>query len=269
MAVRSTVNRKDAPRFHIQPLQNLYHGFYITARVHENPASSPQETFRQVYVAPLIVGSPTDLAVGSRAVYVEQDGNGIRTFQGLQHFIYYPNRGKNVFIFDNHQHAFFFWIAAYLAGIISPGCQLVHIDRHSDMWQPAKPPDFSLNKSLSLPTVFEYTIQVLTNATFIKPALQLGLFADVEILNGVYPPVLEKPQGYVLDIDMDIFEGDPPGSAAYRFKMQRFRKYMSRASLITIATSPGFIEQPRAVMAVKELLHSPPVFRRRPLRKSA
>lgn len=253
MAAQSVLNRKDAPTFHIHPLQKFYCGFLQHISISHRTTNAPNAHSRQVYVAPLIEGTPADLAVGDQIAFIEIDGDREVAAPGLRRFIHYRHSGKDVFIFDNHQHAFFFWVAVYLSGIISPGCRLVHIDRHSDMWQPAQPPDFSLQKSLSLQTVFEYTIRVLNNATFIKPALQLGLFDDVEILNGVYPPGLQAPSGYVLDIDMDIFEDDKPGSTAYRFKMRRFRKYMSQASLITIATSPGFIEQSRAIEAVKEL----------------
>ncbi len=252
----------------IRHLQQFYRGFYrFTAVDNEGRRDSSQRRYR-VYVAPLVIGSPADLSPGRRIAYVDHDGGKVYAFPGLRRYLFYRYHGKAVFIFDNHQHAFFFWIASYLAGNITPGCRLVHIDRHSDMWQPAQPPDFTLNGSLPLQTVFEYTTRVLTNATFIKPALQLGLFDDVEILNGVYPPVLQEPQGYVLDIDMDIFEGDQPGSAAYRFKMRRFRSYMANASLVTIATSPGFIAQSRAVDAVRQLFQTNVTSRSRQRRKA-
>ncbi len=269
MWVRARSTEVAAPSIPLHEIQKLYGGFYLTDPVGNNRGEFSSRRQRRLYIPPLMAGSPADLAVGERIAYVEVEGGREQAYPGLRNFIYYRRGDQDVFIFDNHNHAFFFWLAAYQAGKISSGNWLVHIDRHSDMWPPAQPPTFSLNRPLDLRQVFEYTNRVLTIATFIKPALQLGLFTEVELLNGVYPPTLRAGQGFVLDIDVDIFADDPPDSPAYRFKMNRFRQYMACASLVTIATSPGFIPQARAVAAVQHLLKTEPAMRRRSFRKSA
>lgn len=269
MAVQSVLNRSESSPFHIHPLQYFYRGFYLTDPVGNNAANYHQRKQRQLYIAPLAAGTPADLAVGDNIAYVEMENEGELALPGLRRFIYCRHQGKDVFIFDNHNHAFFFWMAAYLAGRISRQCGLVHIDRHSDMWRPEHPPDFTLDDPPVLQQVFDYTNRVLTIATFIRPALQLGLFCDVEILDTVYPPLLQAPPGYVLDIDMDIFARALPGSSRYRIQMRRLREYMLSASLITIATSPGFIDQHYAVAVAQALLQSHPGIRRRRWRKSA
>ncbi len=38
-------------------------------------------------------------------------------------------------IFDNHNHALYFWYEARINGLISTKNTLVHIDEHSDLWE--------------------------------------------------------------------------------------------------------------------------------------
>ncbi|RMF57435.1 MAG: hypothetical protein D6748_11175, partial [Calditrichaeota bacterium] len=226
----------------IQALQKYYQGFYVppsSQLILDNQKA--HQSLPALYVPPLIFDDRIHLEVGSEPAYFSQEGGHISIYNGLRNFLYTRINGKDVFIFDNHHHAFFFWIAAYQSGVISPGEWLVHIDLHSDMWPPATWPDFSLDSPKLLERSFHYTNYHLNIATFIKPALQLGLFSEVEFLNGYYPSSLQPPKGYVLDIDMDIFSNDFPDSPTYLMKISRFREYIHHAGLITIATSPGFM----------------------------
>ena len=43
---------------------------------------------------------------------------------------------KDVYIFDNHNHAFYFWIKSLKKGNFTKGCKLVHVDQHKDTREP-------------------------------------------------------------------------------------------------------------------------------------
>ncbi|RMG36663.1 MAG: hypothetical protein D6732_07950, partial [Methanobacteriota archaeon] len=47
-----------------------------------------------------------------------------------------------------------------------------------------------------------------------------------------------------------------PDSPTYLMKISRFREYIHHAGLITIATSPGFMDQRKAIRIIRDLLSS-------------
>jgi len=59
--------------------------------------------------------------------------------------------------------------------------------------------------------------------------------------------------GYILDIDIDFWAPEM-GIAEWDRTIQKTRQLIAGASVVTIATSPCFIEQDRAVEIVKLLL---------------
>ena len=63
---------------------------------------------------------------------------------------------------------------------------------------------------------------------------------------------MDYPLDYVLDIDLDFFSRDMD-YIDYDQKIGRVKEYIEGASLITIATSPYFIEQERALKALRDL----------------
>lgn len=90
-------------------------------------------------------------------------------------------------------------------------------------------------------------------ASFIKPALHGGLLKEcvqirseaklVEIIqNSKF-----KIQNYIVDIDLDFFVHETNVSN----KMNLLRQLISSAPVVTIATSPYFLDQHRAI----ELIH--------------
>ena len=63
---------------------------------------------------------------------------------------------------------------------------------------------------------------------------------------------MDYPSDYVLDIDLDFFSRDMD-YIDYDLKIGRVKEYIEGASLITIATSPYFIEQDKALKALRDL----------------
>ncbi len=235
----------------IEPLKKLYKGFYIPAPTGNNAFSFEIRLNKRIYVAPLVEGTPADLRPGSRIAFSEVEDGVEKNDVGLEKFIYYRHKNTDVFIFDNHNHAFFFWMAAYLQNELQPGAKLIHVDMHSDMYSPSAPFALSLRRDFTLEEVFNYTQRILTVSSFIKPALQMGFFTDVEIIDSTLSFENVIPEHYVLDIDMDIFakEMDYIG---YDVKMDKIRAYIERAEFITIATSPFFMNQEKAIQLVQK-----------------
>ncbi|NIV10948.1 MAG: hypothetical protein GWN62_06550, partial [Aliifodinibius sp.] len=88
------------------------------------------------------------------------------------------------------------------------GKTLLHVDQHSDMWKPERYLEGSDPQDLDLETAFEYTNFELNVGTFIKPALALNIFSELEIIDGYFAFDKALPQNFALDLDIDIFAKD-------------------------------------------------------------
>ena len=236
----------------IDSLKRLYHGFEISAALGNNAFSYDNRKNKKIYVPPLISGSPQQLQKGRQVVFSEIEEGIEKNRCGLLNFIHYGYENKTIFIFDNHNHAFFFWLAGYLAQEISPGGKLVHIDQHSDMRQPQTYFPFTLEQVFSLQDVFDYTNKTLNVGNFIKPALILGLFAEVEIIDSSVSFENLIPDDFVLDIDLDIFS-EEMDYIDFDLKVKKIKDYICKAKFITMASSPYFMDQDKAIRIAGEL----------------
>lgn len=237
----------------IQLLQQFYNGFYIEEPWGNNAFSYARRQQQRIYVPPLIHGGLENSAVGEEIVFSEvEEGQEINKV-GLQSFLYFQKSNKDFFIFDNHNHAFFFWVYAFKFGQLKKGLPLVHVDQHTDMREPEYYLHFSDGKNLDLKTAFEYTNHVLNVGNFIKPALKAGFFSRVEIIDSSFAFDSSYSEEIVLDIDMDIFSPDM-AYIDHDLKLEKIRSYIEAASFITIATSPYFMDQEEAIRIIRELL---------------
>ncbi len=190
------------------------------------------------------------MQVGSQPAFCEIEDGNETCVNGLHAFIYFEHRGKPVFIFDNHNHAFFFWVEAYRQKIIEKGLKLVHIDQHSDMRQPEnEPPEVVLNDTKC---AFDYTNFVLNVGNFIRPALHIGLFEQMILVDSSYTVKKRFSEPLVLDIDIDFF-AEPLDYIPESEKIEAIAHCFSLAKLVTIATSPFFINQHRAIAVIKKI----------------
>jgi hypothetical protein len=227
---------------------SFYSGFWIRQPVGNNAFSFDKRSFKEIYVPPLIAGRLEDLKAGHLPAFIEvQDGKEI-VCPGLAAFLYYPLNGKQIFIFDNHNHAFFLWCAAMLDGVLSRGGTLFHVDQHKD----TRMPPAWLKEPWTLEEIFSYTHEVLNVGSFISPAQKLGIFKEVVQAGEMDAFKQDLPQGACLDIDLDIF-APIMDHIPFDFKLSALRRWASRASFITVATSPFFMDQSRAIAIVKQI----------------
>ena len=233
-------------------IYDFYNGFYIDQPVGNNAFSYSERKNKKIYVSPLIHGKLSDLNLGDKIVFSEIEDRIEKNKTGLKNFIHWNTDGKNIFIFDNHNHALFFWLWGWMHKKIDSGVILVHIDQHTDMRKPATPFRGKLDKNLTVDKIFQYTNYKLNVGNFIQPALGTGLISSVEIINNSTAFNNPIPDKFILDIDMDIFAPELD-FMDNQVKLVKIKSYINKTSFITIATSPFFIDQKIAIQYINYL----------------
>ena len=134
--------------------------------------------------------------------------------------------------------------------MFNKGCKLVHIDQHKDMREPENY-DVDIN---DIDDVFRCTNYTLNVGNFIKPALHHNIFSEAIIIDSTYGLEMDVEGEIVLDIDLDIFSKDME-YMSYDLRVNKIKEYIERSKVITIASSPFFIEQDYAIKVLKELFN--------------
>jgi hypothetical protein len=238
--------------FMSKTIYDFYNGFYIDQLAGNNAFSYSDRKNKRIYVSPLISGQLSDLVIGDEIVFSEIEDGAEKNRKGLRNFIHWSVKNKDIFIFDNHNHAFFFWIWGWLQGKINTGSILVHIDQHTDMRKPSTPFRKKLDDNLTLDEIFQHTNYELNVGNFIQPAVDVGLFSSIEMINTTKSFNNSIPERYILDIDMDIFAPELDFMDNQK-KMIKIQSYIKKASFITIATSPYFIDQSLAIKYIHKM----------------
>lgn len=238
----------------IDLLQTHYPGFWIDQPLGNNAFSYEARQHKNIFVPPIIQGSWDDLQLGERVVFREVVEGEEQALTGLNYYLYVYERDKHIFVVDNHNEVFPFWILAYQSGWMPAGSRLVHVDQHRDTREPTSPCSQPLDQ-LSLKQAVDYTHHGLNVGNFIPPALDIGLFGGVDMVLGQDDFNRDISIEYCLDIDIDIFAPELD-YIPVDFKIQRIRAMIDQASVITVATSPFFIGQALAKKVVK-LLFAP------------
>lgn len=252
------------PFYLTDPLGNNAFDYQQRAQSHPEP---------QLRIAPLIElkhlnkSSPPisqeiskNLVISREIAFTADDDGKIKNCAGLENFllindVYQPK--QKLFIFDNHNHAFYFW---HLARLQTPSLKLpatlIHIDQHKDSRIPG---DFITPKeSLDLNEVFRYTNEILNVGNFIPPAFKTGLIDEMILIDSEktlneFQPTSLGNKTIILDIDVDFFAPQLDYIGNHK-KLQLIHQLLPLASVITIATSPFFIDQQLAIEWVEKIL---------------
>lgn len=235
--------------------------FLIREPVSNNAFSFDKRPAAALYVAALRDGTIGDVKAGKEIVFEDFDDEGVlRSCKGLAEFVRTRLGKKPVYVFDNHNHAFAFWHLEMIRGTVKEGCTIIHIDRHKDSRDPGA--YLRPGEALDENAVFGYTNTTLNVGNFIPPTLITGLAREVIIIDSEdaidsfdFDGLAEHggrgagKRDLILDIDLDFFapEMDYIGNEK---KMSLIKKLADRAKMLTIATSPFFIEP---VLALKYL----------------
>ncbi len=227
-----------------------YTGFYIDEPTGNNIFSYEERSNKKIYVPQLVEGTLDDVVVGNEVVFNEIDEDIEIKAKGLRNMIKYNFKDKDVYIFDNHNHALYFWIKSLKKNNFNKGCKLVHVDQHKDM---REPDNYEVDME-NIDDVFRYTNYVLNVGNFIQPALKHNIFSEVIIIDSSYGFETDIKEEFVLDIDLDIFSKDME-YISYDLRIKRIKELIEKAKVITIASSPFFIDQEYAIKVLKELFN--------------
>jgi UPF0489 domain len=248
--------------------------FEITDKRSNNAFSFDKRTNPTLWVPDAIEGNLDNVEIGDRIVFEDFDENGVlKSCVGLRHFVRmrHPKTGKPIVIVDNHNHVFYFWHDALSKGQIKKGATLVHIDQHKDMRKPDRRPmdfrwmtDGQPMDENELRKIFEYTNTVLNVGNYIAPVIEDGLIGKLISVTSEREmdermpvgedghPRLPAHPSTLLNIDLDFWA--PEMDYIPNDKKTEFtRKWMEKADLITIATSPFFIDPSLAIGTLKKL----------------
>ena len=158
-------------------------------------------------------------------------------------------------IFDNHNHALYFWARALSQGYIQKSATLVHIDMHSDLW--TNPHRINPSRVSDLGYIADFTNLACNVGNYILPAQAAGLVHKIIRIEGEEQLIVALKQleatkdkshtkNLILNLDLDIFAPELE-DISFELKRSVILGYAARADYITIATSPFFIDQDLAI----------------------
>lgn len=162
--------------------------------------------------------------------------------------------GVPMIVFDNHNHALYFWYEALSKGMVGTQNTLVHIDEHSDLWANEN----NLPENPSLEEVFLFTNDSCNVGNYIQPAIRSGIIKKVLRIEDSVG--MEKYASYsaggneslILNLDLDFFAPELD-YIPFEDKKRVILHFASQAKFITVATSPFFIDQTRAIRMLGEV----------------
>lgn len=233
--------------------------FYITKAFWNNAFSFEKRPNKKLYVPSLKkIKSFDEIKLWREVVFEEFNFQCVlESCKGLENFYEFEIFGKKAYLFDNHNHAYFFWYLARKNNIIWDNITLYHVDEHSDMRDPGKYQDKT--ETIDLKKVFDFTNFFLNVWNYIVPAQKGGLIWDiVQIRNEENLKNFDKKRlskcidNLILNLDLDFFE---PGLdfIDYDLKKRVILDIAKKSSLITISTSPFFIDQDLALRVFRDL----------------
>ena len=272
--------------------------FYITSPVGNNAFSFDERRNKKLYVPSLIKAKTEDIKIWNKIAFEDFNFDSkLESCIWLENFYEIIWSSKKIYLFDNHNHAFYFWHKALINWEIWKNNYLFHIDEHSDMRDPWK----YLNRedSLDLEKVFQFTNYKLNVGNYIIPAIKSWLIKEVIQIRSESDLIwitssLDRPIPWIpichSELDSEslvstniFFKKDPESSSGWHKIIQKSEKnniilnldldffrpeldfidynlkkkvvleIAKKATVITVASSPFFIEQKLALKTFKDL----------------
>lgn len=205
----------------------------------------------------LIDGTLDDVKLWDDIVFEEIEDGILRSCRGLENFVRIMGTPE-VIVFDNHNHALYFWLDAVRRWIIEPGFDVIHIDEHSDLWDNSY--ELDLEKAIQDEQyAWEFTNLSCNVGNYIQPVLRAWLVKQVVRIENEYQ--IDEYMDYtpesntVLNIDIDIFAPELDHIPEYK-KVQIIKNLLKKVKYVTIATSPYFIEQWKAIEKLENIMRA-------------
>ncbi len=211
----------------------------------------------KLHIAQVVDWTVDDLLLWENIVFEEIEDGKLVPCKGLKSLLRIVSHNKTIYITDNHNHALYFRYEALRNKIITEWMTLLHIDQHADMNEPAERID--QERQWDLDYISEYVNTKTQIASFIQPALRSWLihecvqirteFTLEEVVQNLWS-MNYALWSYIVDIDIDFFAHETD----IDHKISLLKQLISSAAVVTIATSPYFIDQTRALEIIRKLL---------------
>lgn len=156
----------------------------------------------------------------------------------------------NIFIVDNHNMVLWYWLDKILKNWIK-WTKLVHIDQHSDM----NNNEFTLKRCKTIDDFYNFSVYNCNVWNFIDPVFKEKYISNIYQIRTEYSLLNfnQDIDDYILDIDVDFFE-EWMWIIHKEKCIDKIISIWKKAKIITIATSPLFIEQNIWIYIAKEIL---------------
>ncbi len=282
--------------------------FYLEKPVWNNAFSFEERKNKKLYIPSIVDIDISELDKielqddKSKITFEDYDfDDNLSTNYWLKNFYRIKVWKKEIILFDNHNHAFYFWYEARNRGIIGDNNLLFHIDEHADTRDNNK--NLLKPDSLELQKVFDFTNNVLNVGDYIIPAenewiiwktvqirntnnlqdyiknyfpkdyiscinevLEFNLFHsetqpikdwDSNTLHSINQisktsNKINTNNWIILNLDLDFFQPDLD-FIDYDLKKKVVLDSFKKADVITVCTSPFFINQSLAIKVFKDL----------------
>jgi hypothetical protein len=155
-----------------------------------------------------------------------------------------------IYIMDNHNHALFFWLQ-----LVTKNTQhdyhVLHIDAHADLWINTNQIQRDQLKDESYRRNFVNHECAIGN--FITPFEQIGTVTQIRTSHKLEEVAHnnQPDQQIILDIDLDFRALD---DTIPDYHVTLLRQLIQQSQLVTIATSPFFLDQKKALVFLKQIL---------------
>lgn len=216
----------------------------LTENIWNNQFCFNQVENPKIWIADMIDWTTEDLEIWDKTVFREMKNWKVVEYKWLKNFIHIKKENQSIYIFDNHNHALKYWIDEYKQWNIPFWFDFIHIDQHTDM----NLSEFELD--LENPNLDVYNVW-----NFIQPAIKSGLINKVEQINTEYKLLNYETEknDLILDIDLD-FRAPEMSIEKYGDTINKAMNLISKSRVVTIATSPYFLDQNTAIKICKDLL---------------
>jgi hypothetical protein len=153
---------------------------------------------------------------------------------------------------DNHHHALYFRLEI-LTKKPHQTYHVLHIDAHADLGtNPHQIQKDQLKDQTYRRNFVNHHCEI---GNFITPFTQLGTVTQIRTSHTLEEVAQQKrpDQSIILDIDLDFRSLDQKIPS---YQLTILRKLIQQSDLVTIATSPFFLEQSKALRFLQQLLQS-------------
>lgn len=234
---------------------------YATAYLLTDPVGNNQFSFwaRSDHWATLVVPkiqtiqNSSAITLGNEIVFADIDHLWKMQYCTWLSALYHlPHATPETRVMDNHNHALYARVQHFNKN--NTPLVVLHIDAHADLSPSAIPFDYAQKNDPSY--LWHFTNAVCTIASFIQPLLDVHIVntchqirtSTVLFERASHPPAVP----YVLDLDLDFLALTHTAQDIDEI-IHACQLLIHNATLCTIATSPFFLEQERALTLINRL----------------